>query len=112
MLIFLTIFPNLVKDPTSVTERAKPVEYAEASKVFEQFVEIDTDVLGRLGLGEAYIRLERFQDAIVQFEKAGEVSAEALLGIDAVKAILCCRNGEFEVFKELFLKILGILLSV
>ena len=79
--------------------------YQEAAQVFEQFVEIDADVLGRLGLGEAYIRMERFQDAITQFEKAGEVSAEALLGIDTVKAILCCRNGEFEIFKELFLKI-------
>ena len=79
--------------------------YQEAAQVFEQFVEIDADVLGRLGLGEAYIRIERFQDAITQFEKAGEVSAEALLGIDTVKAILCCRNGEFEIFKELFLKI-------
>ena len=79
--------------------------YQEAAQVFEQFVEIDADVLGRLGLGEAYIRMERFQDAITQFEKAGEVSAEALLGIDTVKAILCCGNGEFEIFKELFLKI-------
>lgn len=79
--------------------------YQEAAQVFEQFVEIDADVLGRLGLGEAYIRMERFQDAITQFEKAGEASAEALLGIDTVKAILCCRNGEFEIFKELFLKI-------
>ena len=79
--------------------------YQEAAQVFEQFVEIDADVLGRLGLGEAYIRIERFQDAITQFEKAGEVSAEALMGIDTVKAILCCRNGEFEIFKELFLKI-------
>lgn len=79
--------------------------YAQAASVFEQFVAIDSDVLGHLGLGEAYIRLERFQDAVSQFEAAGGVSGEALMGIDAVKAILCCRNGEYEAFKELFLKI-------
>ena len=83
--------------------------YREAAKTFEQFVEVDSDVLGRLGLGEAYIRLERFEDALVQFEmllSAGEKGGEAQCGIDTVKAILYCRNGEFEVFKELFLKIL------
>lgn len=83
--------------------------YREAAKTFEQFVEVDSDVLGRLGLGEAYIRLERFEDALAQFEmllSAGEKGGEAQCGIDTVKAILYCRNGEFEVFKELFLKIL------
>ncbi len=79
--------------------------YAEAAKVFEQFVSIDTDELGRLGLGEAYIRLERFQDALDCLGAITDTVAEAQVGTDAVKAILCCRNGEYEVFKELFLKI-------
>lgn len=83
--------------------------YREAAETFEQFVTIDSDVLGRLGLGEAYIRLERFDDALAQFEmllSSGEKGCEAQCGIDTVKAILYCRNGEYEVFKELFLKIL------
>lgn len=79
--------------------------YSHAASVFERFVEIDADVLGRLGLGEAYMRLERFSDALAQFESISDTSAEALMGIDSVKAVICCRNGEYEIFKELFLKI-------
>lgn len=74
--------------------------YSEAVEIFERFVEIDPDVLGKLGLGEAYLRLERFDDAIRQFQ--GLPHDEAQLGTDAVKAVICCRNGEYEVFKELF----------
>jgi len=83
--------------------------YKEAADTFEQFICVDSDVLGRLGLGEAYIRLERFNDAIAQFEmilSGGEKGGEAQCGIDTVKAIIYCRNGEFEIFKELFIKIL------
>lgn len=86
--------------------------YAEAASTFEKFVAIDPDMLGKLGLGESYIRLERFDDAIGQFmqvlqaaDNNEEKMSEARQGIDTVKAIICCRNGEFEAFKELFLKI-------
>ena len=87
--------------------------FADGARIFEQFVAIDTDVLGRLGLAEAYMRLERFDDAVVQLdmvvqagmEKVGENCNVALCGLDAVKAIQCCRNGEYELFKELFLNL-------
>ena len=87
--------------------------FKEATAIFEEFVAIDADVLGRLGLAEAYIRLERFEDAVSQFnmvvdageEYMGPNYAVAASGIDAVNAIIYCRNGEFEIFKELFTKI-------
>lgn len=86
--------------------------YAEAAATFEQFVAIDSDMLGKLGLGESYIRLEKFEAALEQFEQVvmasdnmEEKMVEASQGIDTIKAIICCRNGEYEAFKELFLKI-------
>lgn len=86
--------------------------YAEAARTFEQFVAIDPDMLGKLGLGESYIRLEKFDEALQQFElvlqaadNVEEKMSEAQQGIDTVKAIICCRNGEYEAFKDLFLKI-------
>ncbi len=86
--------------------------YAEAAQTFEQFVAIDPDLLGKLGLGESYIRLEKFDEALGQFELVLEAAdnveekmSEARQGIDTVKAIICCRNGEYEQFKELFMKI-------
>ena len=82
--------------------------YRDAAVTFEQFVVVDSDILGRLGLGEAYIRLNREQEAIEQFELVladGQRVAEGRAGLDTVKAIQCCRNGEHETFKELFLKI-------
>ena len=59
------------------------------------------------------MRLERFDDSVVQLdmvvqagmEKVGENCNVALCGLDAVKAIQCCRNGEYELFKELFLNL-------
>lgn len=82
--------------------------YREAADVFERFVEIDSDILGRLGLGESYIRLERHEDAIRQFEMVlsdGERVAEGHAGLDTVRAIQSCRRGAREEFKALFLKI-------
>ena len=77
----------------------------------ESIFAIDTDVLGRMGLAEAYMRLERFDDSVAQLkmvveagkEKVGENYDVALCGLDAVKAILCCRAGDYDTFKELFL---------
>ncbi len=74
--------------------------YSEAVDIFEKFVAIDPDVLGKLGLGEAYLRMERFEDAMRLFSALP--NEEAQLGTDAVKAVISCRNGEFEAFKELF----------
>lgn len=90
--------------------------FSDAASTFERFVEIDPDVLGKMGLGEAYIRLERFDDAMAQFRSVMEDGsthpavaankAVAHSGIDAVKAIIYCRNGEFEAFKQLFTSIM------
>lgn len=84
--------------------------YGEAAATFEQFVQIDADVLGRLGLGEAYIRLEKYQEALEQFSQVniqcGEVHSEALAGANSVNAILRCKEGKYEEFKEFFLKVL------
>ena len=82
--------------------------YREAALTFEEFVKIDADILGRLGLGEAYIRLEKQTEAIEQFELVladGERVAEGRAGLDTVMAIRACRNGDNEAFKELFMKI-------
>lgn len=87
--------------------------FADGARIFEQFVEIDSDVLGRMGLSEAYMRLERFDDALAQLnlvldagkDKIGENYDVALCGIEAVNAIQCCRRGDYELFKELFLKL-------
>lgn len=87
--------------------------FADGARIFEQFVAIDADVLGRMGLAEAYMRLERFEDSVAQLdmvvaagiEKVGENYNVALCGLDAVKAIKCCRKGEYEMFKELFLNL-------
>ena len=82
--------------------------YREAALTFEQFVKIDADILGRLGLGEAYIRLEKQTEAIEQFELVladGDRVAEGRAGLDTVMAVRACRNGDNEAFKELFMKI-------
>lgn len=82
--------------------------YREAALTFEEFVKIDEDILGRLGLGESYIRLERHDEAVEQFELVladGERTAEGHAGLDTIKAIQSCRSGETERFKELFMKI-------
>lgn len=83
--------------------------YREAADTFAEFVKVDSDVLGKLGLGEAYVRLERFDEAVKLFEEIkglGESGIEGESGLDAVKAIILCRNGDFEAFKKLFLKLL------
>lgn len=83
--------------------------YREAADTFAEFVKVDADVLGKLGLGESYIRLERFDEAISVFDQiiaSGESTWEGECGIDAVKAIIFCRNGGIEEFKKLFLKLL------
>lgn len=87
--------------------------FTDGARIFEQFVAIDTDVLGRMGLAEAYMRLERYDDSVAQLnmvveagqEKVGENYNVALCGLDAVKAIRCCKSGEYEQFKELFLNL-------
>ena len=87
--------------------------FAEGARIFEQFVAIDSDVLGRMGLAEAYMRLERFDDSVIQLnmvvqagkKKVGDNYDVALCGLDAVKAIQCCRKGEYDLFKEIFLNL-------
>ncbi len=92
--------------------------YAEAAKVFEQFNQIDPDELGRLGLGEAYIRLGKWEDARIQFKYIlpdSDKAMEARAGLNALEAILCLDGGEErfaceqarETFKELFMEILN-----
>ena len=91
--------------------------YANAAEVFEQFNAIDPDELGRLGLGEAYMRLHRWEDARLQFESIlpdSDKANEAGAGLCALEAVLCMNaveeQGENdsaqERFKDLFLQIL------
>ena len=91
--------------------------YADAAEVFEQFNAIDPDELGRLGLGEAYMRLKRWEDARLQFESIypnSDKAQEAGAGICALEAVLCMNTEQEqggneqlqERFKELFMEIL------
>lgn len=93
--------------------------YANAAEVFEQFNAIDPDELGRLGLGESYIRLRRWEDARLQFESIlpdSDKANEARAGLCSLDAILCLNSAEAqgeevkakaqERFKELIMEIL------
>lgn len=82
--------------------------YREAAQTFEQFVAIDADVLGLLGLGESYIRLNRNQDATDQFAKviaSDDKVSEGHAGLNTVKAIECYNRGDMEGFKSAFIDI-------
>ena len=94
--------------------------YANAAEVFEQFNAIDPDELGRLGLGESYIRLKRWEDARLQFESIpseSDKASEARAGLCSLDAILCLNRAQEqgddvqvkaqERFKELFMDILN-----
>lgn len=85
--------------------------YRDAAGVFEEFVKIDEDILGRLGLGEAYIRLGMLGDALEQFNivnrQSGADNPEALAGISCVNAIICCNERRYDEFKKLFMEILN-----
>ncbi len=94
--------------------------YANAAEVFEQFNAIDPDELGRLGLGESYIRLRRWEDARIQFESilpGSDKANEARAGLSSLDAILCLNGADGmedsvqsraqERFKELFMDILN-----
>lgn len=82
--------------------------YAEAAEVFGQFVKIDKDELGKLGLAECCIRLNRFADAMEQLSQISltdEKGNEAKAGIAVVGAIENFNRGDTEGFKEQFLAV-------
>ena len=76
--------------------------------------------MGRLGLGESYIRLRRWEDARIQFESilpGSDKANEARAGLSSLDAILCLNGADGmedsvqsraqERFKELFMDILN-----